>query len=111
MATKAPPVAADRGRLRPAVCLSHADGTCPEAWLRSMQECFAVEFDDVRLNDPFRGGHIIRSRPGGIPWLQLELSRQTPPDNGSKRQRVLRALTTWCERRVGEEERDGSGHT
>jgi formiminoglutamase len=99
MAAVGPPIGPGSGRPRPLVCLSNADGTCPDDWLRSMQGCFAREFGEVRVNDPFQGGHIIRSRPGGIPWLQLELSRQPQPDNQEKRRRVLRAFTEWCRQR------------
>jgi N-formylglutamate amidohydrolase len=52
----------------------------------------------VSLNDPFRGGYITRSRPGGIPWVQIELSRAPFLSEESKRQRILAALQDFCGR-------------
>ena len=62
MAATGPPVGPDPGAKRPLVCLSNADGTCPSEWLVALADCFrrAFDTDDVRINEPFRGGHIIR---------------------------------------------------
>lgn len=99
MAAKGPPVGPDPGSPRPRVCLSNADGTCPAEWLESMQACFQAEFgEDVRLNDPFGGGFITRSHAVEMPWMQIELSRGTFFTNQEKREKVLAALTAWCDR-------------
>lgn len=81
MATEAPLIAPDRGGKRPLFCLSNADGlTCPNGLLEDMRCVFAEAFDceltDVRLNQPFKGGYITRSRGRGeVPWVQVEMNR------------------------------------
>lgn len=95
MAATAPPIGPDKGE-RPPVCLSNADGTCPDEWMRDLAGSFSLFFGDkVAVNRPFRGGFITRSRPGGLPWIQLELSRAEDASLDEKRERVLAALTTW----------------
>lgn len=97
MATFGPPVGPDPGQERPAVCLSNADETCPTAWIESLAECFAESFGrETRINDPFRGGYIIRAHAPELPWIQLELSRAPFASFKQKRERVLRALHQWC---------------
>jgi N-formylglutamate deformylase len=101
MAAEGPPVGPDPGVVRPRVCLSNADMSCPRDWLESLQMCFQSHFGaDVRLNDPFRGGFITRSHAAEIPWVQVELSRGSFMTNDDKREKVLAALTDWCGRRV-----------
>lgn len=100
MAATAPPVAPDPGRERPAVCLGDGDGTtCPPAWTALLAECLEASFErPVRINDPFRGGHLIRAHHHELPWIQLELSRAPFLDDAGKGQRVLAALEAWCRR-------------
>jgi formiminoglutamase len=95
MAAIAPPVAPDPGRPRPAACVSDVDGTsCDPGWTRSLAAALERELgDEVRINDPFRGGFITRSHSAELPWIQLELSRGGPAPG--KRQAVTRALTAW----------------
>ena len=101
MAAMGPPVGPDPGKVRPAACLSHADGTCPEEWIQMLQECLTRSLErDVRINDPFRGGHIIRNHASELPWIQLELSREAYLGNEEKAARVLAALEELC-RRIG----------
>lgn len=98
MAAVGPPVGPDPGKKRPAVCLGNADGTCPADWLDSLGDCLASAFGlEVSRNEPFKGGHIVRSRPGGIPWVLLELSRADFMSSNEKRDRVLAGLGKWCE--------------
>jgi len=84
MASIGPPVGPDTGEKRPAVCLSNAEGTCPEEWIRGMAEKLEEAFKhEVRINHPFKGGYIIRSHAPELPWMQVELSRggeMTPSD-------------------------------
>jgi len=97
MATKGPPVGPDPGKERPMVCLSYAEGTCPEEWMRVMEACFQDAFGvQVAVNHPFKGGHTIRSHASEIPWLQLELSRSPRISNDEKRAGVLAAFEAWC---------------
>ena len=99
MAANAPPVAPDAGSHRPRVCLSNADGTCPDPWFESLAECLGRAFStDVSRNEPFRGGYIIRTHSTELPWVQLELSREHFLPNDRKRAAVLRAVTEWCRR-------------
>jgi N-formylglutamate amidohydrolase len=92
-----PPVGPDPGAPRPALCLANAHGTFPEAWMDALARCLEYAFERVvAINEPFRGGHIIRSHGGEMPWVMLELSRApylTPED---KSQRVVAALDAFC---------------
>jgi len=99
MAEVAPPVSKDIGTVRPHICLSDADGVCPKEWTALMAQCLEAEFDTpVSLNNPFRGGFIIRSHAAELPWLQLELSRADFMSLDDKKKRVLAAFRTWCKR-------------
>jgi N-formylglutamate amidohydrolase len=101
MAATGPPVGPDTGRARPALCVSNAGGTCPEPWLEglaaSLEEVFGVP---AAINDPFRGGYIVRAHAHELPWVQLELSRAPFAGLQEKRASVLAALERWC-RRLG----------
>lgn len=97
MAEHGPPVGPDPGARRPLVCLSNADETCPDRWLEEMAECFRRAYhEDVAINEPFKGGFIIRAHAHEMPWLQIELSRTPVFPDDEKRRRVLAALTEWC---------------
>jgi hypothetical protein len=62
-----------------------------------MAQCFERAFEtEVAINDPFRGGYIIRAHARQLPWIQVELSRAPFLINAEKRERVLAALTEWC---------------
>lgn len=99
MAATGPPVGPDPGAVRPAVCLSNADETCPDDWLELMADCFREAYHpNVRLNDPFKGGFITREHGREMPWMQLELSREPTYPVAEKRARVLAALTLWVSR-------------
>ncbi len=96
MSAHAPPVSPDRGAERPLICLSDAGGACPRDWFLLMAKCLAQAFETpVSLNDPFRGGYIIRSHSAELPWMQLELSRAPDLSTVEKRARVLDALSRW----------------
>jgi N-formylglutamate deformylase len=98
MAAVGPPVGPDVGEERPLICLSNAQGTCPDIWVRELARCFERAFDaDVSLNSPFKGGHIIRSHAHELPWIQVELSRALFLSHGKKRRRFLKALREWCD--------------
>lgn len=99
MAAKAPPVAPEPGRERPFVCVSNAGFTCPREWIDWLAEAFERAFErEVRINDPFRGGYIIRSHAKELPWVQLEISRAPFVSNEEKYRLVLEALARWCEK-------------
>jgi formiminoglutamase len=96
MAAVAPPVSPDPGKKRPRVCISNADGTCPEKWLHSLATCFEAEFQtDVSINDPFKGGHIIRAHSKEMPWIQLELSRESYLPLEEKSELVFQSIKNW----------------
>jgi N-formylglutamate deformylase len=98
MAAVAPPIASDAGSARPSICLSDADGSCPKGWTQFMAECLEAEFKTpVSINQPFKGGFIIKSHAAELPWLQLELSRAEFMSLSEKRCKVLAAFRTWCE--------------
>ncbi len=99
MAAVAPPIAPDAGTLRPSICLSNADGTCPQDWFQLMSDCLQETFNcGVAQNDPFRGGFIIRSHAHELPWMQVEISRADFMTPDQKRDRFLQALTRWCKK-------------
>lgn len=89
MAAEAPPRSSPdgAGAPRPAFCLSDAGGeSCPRAATERLALCVASSFGvgrgDVRIDDPFRGGYIVRTygrrrrrRRGGAPWVQIEMNR------------------------------------
>ena len=98
MAEFGPPVGPDPGCERPYVCLSDAEGTCPQKWFAQFVACFESTFGDrVSVNAPFTGGHIIRSHASELPWVQVELSRAAFDTNEQKHERVLQALTEFCD--------------
>jgi len=92
-----PPVGPDAGKTRPLVCISNADGTCPDEWLTELAKCFKKVFpgEQVNINSPFRGGYIIRKHSTKLPWLQIELSRNEHISNSEKRDGVIEALNDW----------------
>ena len=97
MAAVGPPVGPDPGQKRPRICLSNADGTCPQAWVKSLSEYLAEGFgSEIEINHPFKGGYIIRSHAKELPWIQLEFSRENFWGLEEKGLRLLHALKTWC---------------
>ena len=98
-----PPVSPDPGVERPWICLSNADGTCPQEWMDELRLAFEREFDgNVQVNHPFKGGHIVRTHSKELPWVQLEMSRAPFCSNQEKRARLLRAFrrAECCKRQV-----------
>ncbi|MDF1543676.1 MAG: N-formylglutamate amidohydrolase [bacterium] len=96
MASEAPPISTDAGSVRPLICLSDAEGTCPKDWTRLMAKYLEASFEcTVSINHPFKGGYIIRSHSSELPWMQLELSRSPFDTLTQKKEKVLRALTEW----------------
>lgn len=97
MAAAGPPIGPDPGVTRPLACIGIGDGTCPREWA----ELLATEFrthlgDPVEINQPFRGGHIIRAHATEKPWLMIELSRTPALSNAQKKAGVLAALRGWA---------------
>ena len=86
MAEFAPAIAPRPGEPRPAFCLSNGNGVnAPASLLEALADALAAAFDcpreDIRLNDPFQGGHITRRHgarfaEGGTPWVQIEMNRR-----------------------------------
>ena len=85
MAEFAPAIAPRPGEPRPRFCLSNAGGaTASASLLADLADALAGAFDcpreEIRLNDPFQGGHITRRHgasfaAGGTPWVQIEMNR------------------------------------
>lgn len=97
MAAVGPPIGPGPGIERPPLCLSNADGTCPDEWLRRLASCLREASGlTVAINHPFKGGFIIRSHSRELPWVQLELSRAPFRSDVEKRRIVLEAFDRWC---------------
>ena len=97
MAAHGPPVGPDAGAERPAACVSNADGTCPQAWIETLQAVLARRLGrEVTINHPFRGGYITRTHATEMPWLQIEFSRAPFASPATKRSAVLEALRELC---------------
>lgn len=94
MAASGPPIGPGAGVERPAICLSNADGTCSTDVMHLLVDAFERAFEHpVSVNDPFKGGFIIRRHADELPWVQLELSRAPFISNPEKRERLLQALS------------------
>ncbi len=93
MLDQAPASSPRPGIRRPLFCLSNggdshgeptddvATVTCPPETIRRLAVCiqnaFKVAPEDVRINDPFKGGYITRHHgKGRVPWIQLEMNRR-----------------------------------
>jgi len=96
MAAVAPPVAPDCGKERPPVCLSNAESTCPQEWIETLAQYLTRSLGfQVNINQPFKGGYIIRSHASEIPWIQLEFSRAPFLSDKQKSRKLLDALMKW----------------
>lgn len=92
-----PPVGPDPGRIRPLVCLSNRNGTCPQEWLYSLASCFTEVFKEkVAINNPFYGGYIIQSHASEMAWIQVEISQTDVYSNVFKRNCMLEGLQRFC---------------
>lgn len=99
MVSQGPPVGPDPGQLRPAACVSDADGTCDRAWTEELASQLSQSLGgEVRINDPFKGGYITRTHAAELPWLQLEISRGDFAPVGEKATAVRTALGKWSKR-------------
>ncbi len=82
MATEAPSISPDgKKSKRPAFCISNQDGkTCSKEMIthlgKSLCDVFMLGSDDIKFNDPFKGGHITKTYGNNpIPWIQIEMNR------------------------------------
>ncbi len=81
MLETAPPIGRDHGLRRPLFCLSNRHGaTAPMELLERLAvaivQAFEVPQEQVRLNDPFKGGYITQTHGGGrLFWIQVEMNR------------------------------------
>ena len=97
MAAVGPPCSKDSDCERPNICLSNAHGTCPQDWFEKLVHCFKESFEsEISVNNPFKGGYIIRSHSSELPWVQVEFSRAPFLQITEKRERVLQALAIFC---------------
>ena len=82
MAEFAPSISPDKNMTaRPLFCISNQDGkTSSLEMIELLAECicksFSIDEKDVKLNEPFKGGHITRTYGNNpIPWIQVEMNR------------------------------------
>lgn len=81
---------------RPQVCLSDGEGqTMPAEMVEALVAAFENEFDEVAVNEPFKGGYICRRHALEMPWVQVEINRGDFLTVEQKRIRVKRALHRW----------------
>lgn len=99
MAATAPEISPDFGKKRPWVCLSNADSSCPRSWLDILAQDFKNYFgvNSVEINDPFKGGYIIRKHSLNLNWIQIELSRAPFADNKEKKEVVFDVLSRFTD--------------
>jgi formiminoglutamase len=77
-----PSISSDEGKERPLLCLGNNYGkSCPDEWVQKLAECFQESFNlkegEVKINEPFAGGHITRKYGNDpIPWIQIEMNRK-----------------------------------
>jgi len=99
MTSVGPPLGPDAGQPRPKICVGGGGRAIPEDWYQelilALQDSFRVP---VSLDDPFRGGHIVRSRPGGIPWVQITLASTPWATDEEKAEALYAGLRVFCER-------------
>ncbi len=99
MTAEAPPIGPDSGAPRPDICLSNAGSTCPDGLFTALRSCLEDAFKRVvSVNDPFRGGYIIRSHAPELPWVQLEMARRDFMGLEEKRECFTNALRAFCSR-------------
>lgn len=90
MLDQAPVISDEYGQKRPFICLSNngdimgekVEGrrlTCSPELINSLAKYLQQEFpgkaNNILLNEPFRGGHIVREHSKNLPWIQIELNR------------------------------------
>lgn len=99
MAEFGPPLSPDPGTRRPMICLGDDHGrTCPAGWMKILYSSFEQQFpNSVQINQPFAGGFITRNHGRHHPWVQLEVSRSQDLTNVEKKQRIVRALESFCD--------------
>jgi formiminoglutamase len=96
MAAHGPPVGPDPGQPRPAACVSDGDGSCDRGWTEGLAAHLSEAFGaDVPINEPFKGGYLIREHAKELPWIQLEISRGGFASVEEKAFAVRTALTKW----------------
>lgn len=101
MAAHGPPVGPDAGRERPWICLGNRGGTCPDAWIGALKDCFEARIGfKVTINEPFGGGYIARTHAAEMPWLQLEISR-APFRSDAEKSGMVRAALAELAARIG----------
>lgn len=83
MASTAPNVSPDgNNKKRPMFCLSNQDGNTSSSQMIDLladciSECFSLDRNEIKLNDPFHGGYITRTYGNNpIPWIQVEMNRE-----------------------------------
>jgi len=97
MSAVGPPVGPDPGRERPLVCVSNADGTCPQEWITALAHCLSKTFrGKVTINTPFLGGYITRKHCSEMFWLQVEISQTETYSLEIKKNCLLEGLQRFC---------------
>jgi len=97
MAAAGPPIGPDEGQARPHICLSNAEGTCSQTQLERLAGCLEEQFGfNPAINQPFRGGYIVRTHAAELPWVQLEISRKPFLSLEQKHRSVVSALKRFC---------------
>jgi len=89
-----PPAGPMAGERRPDICLGNVDGaSCPPDWLKGLADVLEETLGSrPALNAPFKGGYITRMHSSEIPWVQIELSRESRFDRAEQSERILAAL-------------------
>ncbi len=98
MAEVGPPMGRDPGQPRPKICVGGGRLGIREEWYQelvlALQEAFELP---VSLDLPFQGGYTVRSRPGGIPWVQITLARTPWASDEDKAAALFAGLRRFCD--------------
>ena len=96
VASTGPPGGSNPWRTQPIIGLSDG-GSCPGEWLEVLaQSLHRSQQTRAIVQDLATGGHIARSRPGGIPWVQLKFARVRQASWTLRRAGLLQALQELC---------------
>jgi N-formylglutamate deformylase len=111
MSPSAPPLGQNPSQRRGDICIGDCFGeTLPLGWAADLAVCFAKYFEDVTVNAPFPGDFITKHYGQDLPWAQIAVTNGSHISAPEKQNRVLAALTDFCDLRGPDKETGGDDH-